>query len=84
MVVLGVLAQGEDAVHDAIRYRELAINSPQEIAHALALYGGDSDEVRRSPPGALSHSPLPPSCAQPPEALSSSRPRSASHLPLPL
>lgn len=45
MVVLGVLAQGEDAVHDAIRYRQLSINAHREIARSLAIYGGESDEV---------------------------------------
>jgi hypothetical protein len=45
MVVLGVLAQGEDAVHDAIRHRQLSINAHREIARSLAIYGGESDEV---------------------------------------
>mmetsp|Transcript_10088 Transcript_10088/g.28969 ORF Transcript_10088/g.28969 Transcript_10088/m.28969 type:complete len:837 (-) Transcript_10088:38-2548(-) len=45
MVVLGCLAQGDDSVHDAIRYRQLRVNAPKLICIALEEYGGGNEEV---------------------------------------
>mmetsp|Transcript_3336 Transcript_3336/g.7875 ORF Transcript_3336/g.7875 Transcript_3336/m.7875 type:complete len:828 (-) Transcript_3336:577-3060(-) len=45
MVVLGVLAQGDEAVHDAIRSRELSSNVQGHIAQAIRAFGGQNDEV---------------------------------------
>lgn len=45
LVLLGVLIQGEDAVHDAIRQRELEASVPQRVARALATYGADNEDI---------------------------------------
>jgi hypothetical protein len=38
-------AQGDDAVHDAIRQRELEAAVPWRVVRALASYGGANDDV---------------------------------------
>ncbi|GBF89177.1 hypothetical protein Rsub_01894 [Raphidocelis subcapitata] len=45
LVLLGVLIQGDDAVHDAIRQRELEAAVPWRVVRALASYGGANDDV---------------------------------------
>ncbi|DBA73902.1 TPA: hypothetical protein ACH3X2_009553 [Trebouxia sp. C0005] len=45
LVVLGVLGQGEDVVHDAIRQQQLDAGVPALIAAALAKYKGQNEEV---------------------------------------
>lgn len=50
MVVMGVLAQGEDSVHDAIRYRQLSAKAPVLIADCMKAFGSSNDEVEPSSP----------------------------------
>ncbi|KAK9817719.1 hypothetical protein WJX72_001212 [[Myrmecia] bisecta] len=45
LVVLGVLGQGEDVVHDGIRQRQLEAAAPVQIAAALDMYGSRNEEV---------------------------------------
>jgi hypothetical protein len=45
LVVLGVLGQGDDVLHDAIREQQLECNTPALVAEALRLYGGENEEV---------------------------------------
>eukprot|EP00879_Flechtneria_rotunda_P004794 GHRR01005066.1.p1 GENE.GHRR01005066.1~~GHRR01005066.1.p1 ORF type:complete len:626 (+),score=240.90 GHRR01005066.1:617-2494(+) len=45
LVLLGVLIQGDDAVHDAIRIRELEAAVPRRVAAALRLHAAVSDDV---------------------------------------
>ncbi|KAL0025671.1 hypothetical protein WJX77_003216 [Trebouxia sp. C0004] len=45
LVVLGVLGQGEDVVHDAIRQHQLDAGVPALIAAALTKYKGQNEEV---------------------------------------
>eukprot|EP00877_Chromochloris_zofingiensis_P000217 jgi/Chrzof1/10196/Cz04g32100.t1 len=45
LVLLGVLIQGDDAVHDAIRQRELEEHVPKRVVNALAAFGSGNDDV---------------------------------------
>eukprot|EP00775_Hariotina_reticulata_P013734 gene13734-13855_t len=45
LVLLGVLIQGDDAVHDAIRIRELEVSVPSRVSKALRLHGCTNDDV---------------------------------------
>ncbi|KAF6266720.1 hypothetical protein COO60DRAFT_10327 [Scenedesmus sp. NREL 46B-D3] len=45
LVLLGVLIQGDDAVHDAIRIRELEAAVPRRVVAALRQHGTSNDDV---------------------------------------
>eukprot|EP00878_Enallax_costatus_P017981 GHUV01018907.1.p2 GENE.GHUV01018907.1~~GHUV01018907.1.p2 ORF type:complete len:240 (+),score=114.87 GHUV01018907.1:1031-1750(+) len=45
LVLLGVLIQGDDAVHDAIRIRELEAAVPKRVVAALRQHGTSNDDV---------------------------------------
>ncbi|WIA29098.1 hypothetical protein OEZ86_011609 [Tetradesmus obliquus] len=45
LVLLGVLVQGDDAVHDAIRIRELEASVPRRVVAALRQHGTSNDDV---------------------------------------
>lgn len=48
LVALGVLGQGDEAIHDKIRSMQLQIGVPKAIARALQQWGCSSDEVRHT------------------------------------
>ncbi|CAD7704362.1 unnamed protein product [Ostreobium quekettii] len=45
LVVLGVMAQGDDAMHDSIRQRLLEANAHSRVSKSLKAFGSDNDEV---------------------------------------
>lgn len=45
LVLLGVLLQGDDVLHDALRQRQLEVDVPARIAAALNTFGYSSDDL---------------------------------------
>ncbi|GMH36421.1 hypothetical protein BSKO_04289 [Bryopsis sp. KO-2023] len=45
LVVLGVMAQGDDVMHDTIRGRLLESNAHHRVAKSLRVFGAENDEV---------------------------------------
>lgn len=45
MIVIGILSQGEDALQDAIRIREVDLGVIPRITRALERFGSENDEV---------------------------------------